>query len=74
MRQQLLGERLAARFGKVHSIFNQALNLGLVDAKWSVEEYTATFTDDDAQYVGAIDQHGLFTPSVDGPNPKRRNQ
>jgi len=47
------------------------LNLGLVDVKWSIEEYTATFADDDAQFVGAIDQHGLFTPNVDGPNPKR---
>ncbi|HZT78524.1 MAG TPA: quinohemoprotein amine dehydrogenase subunit alpha [Vicinamibacterales bacterium] len=47
------------------------LNLGLVDVKWSIEEYTATFADDDAQFVGSIDQHGLFTPNVDGPNPKR---
>ena len=47
------------------------LNLGVVDAKWAIEEYTATFNDDDAQFVGAIDQHGLFTPNVDGPNPKR---
>jgi quinohemoprotein amine dehydrogenase len=39
--------------------------------KWSVEEYTATFGDDDTQYVGTIDQNGLFTPAVDGPNPKR---
>jgi len=47
------------------------VNLGAVPVKWSVEEYTATFGDDDAQFVGAIDQSGLFTPSVDGPNPKR---
>jgi len=45
--------------------------LGMVDVKWSVEEYTATFGDDDMQFVGAIDQKGLFTPAVDGPNPKR---
>ncbi len=45
--------------------------LGLMNVKWSVEEYTATFGDDDAQFVGAIDQNGLFTPNVDGPNPKR---
>lgn len=48
------------------------LNLGLVDAKWSLEEYTATFHDDDVQYVGAVDDHGLFTPNLDGPNPKRQ--
>jgi len=47
------------------------LELGMVDVKWSVEEYTATFGDDDMQFVGAIDQKGLFTPAVDGPNPKR---
>jgi quinohemoprotein amine dehydrogenase len=47
------------------------LNLGLVNVKWSLEEYTATFGDDDLQFVGALDQNGLFTPSGDGPNPKR---
>ncbi len=47
------------------------LNLGLVTVKWSVEEYTATFGDDDVQFVGALDANGLFTPNVDGPNPKR---
>jgi quinohemoprotein amine dehydrogenase len=47
------------------------LNLGMVDVKWSVEEYTATFGDDDAQFVGALDDKGLFTPNVDGPNSKR---
>jgi quinohemoprotein amine dehydrogenase len=47
------------------------LNLGPVDVMWSLEEYTATFADDDVQYVGTIDAHGLFTPSLDGPNPKR---
>jgi len=47
------------------------LNLGIVAVKWSLEEYTATFGDDDLQFVGALDQTGLFTPNVDGPNPKR---
>jgi quinohemoprotein amine dehydrogenase len=47
------------------------LTLGLVPVKWSLEEYTATFGDDDLQYVGTLDQTGLFTPSGDGPNPKR---
>ena len=32
------------------------LNLGIVDVKWSLEEYPATFGDDDAQYVGVLDQ------------------
>ena len=47
------------------------LTLGIVDVKWSVEEYPATWGDDDAQWVGTLDQSGLFTPNVDGPNPKR---
>jgi quinohemoprotein amine dehydrogenase len=47
------------------------LNLGFVTVKWSLEEYTATFGDDDLAFVGAMDQNGLFTPNVDGPNPKR---
>jgi quinohemoprotein amine dehydrogenase len=47
------------------------LNLGLVTVKWSLEEYTATFGDDDVQFVGTLDERGLFTPNVDGPNPKR---
>jgi quinohemoprotein amine dehydrogenase len=45
--------------------------LGPVDVKWSLEEYTATFGDDDVKFVGGIDANGLFTPSVDGPNPER---
>lgn len=47
------------------------LNLGAVPVKWSLEEYTATFDDDDLQFVGSLDQNGLFTPALDGPNPKR---
>jgi len=47
------------------------VNLGLVSVKWSTEEYTATFGDDDLQFVGTLDERGLFTPNVDGPNPKR---
>ena len=48
------------------------LELGLVDATWSIEEYTATFDDDDVKFVGEIDRtRGVFTPAVDGPNPKR---
>ncbi len=53
---------------------NDDVNLGLVDATWSLEEYSAVFGDDDIQYVGAIGDTGLFTPNEDGPNPKRRNR
>jgi quinohemoprotein amine dehydrogenase len=49
------------------------IELGPVDVAWSIEEYTATFGDDDKNYVGTLDDNGLFTPNVDGPNPNRRN-
>jgi quinohemoprotein amine dehydrogenase len=48
------------------------VKLGAVDVSWAIEEYTATFDDNDKDYVGTIDDRGLFTPNVDGPNPKRR--
>jgi quinohemoprotein amine dehydrogenase len=47
------------------------LDVGPVSVRWSLEEYPATFRDDDIQFVGAIAQSGLFTPNVEGPNPKR---
>src|SRR6185295_15581315 len=47
------------------------LNLGMVDVRWSLEEYTATFGDDDIMFVGGLNDKGLFTPNIDGPNPKR---
>lgn len=47
------------------------LDLGRVEARWSLEEYSATFKDDDVQFVGELNQNGLFTPNIDGPNPKR---
>lgn len=47
------------------------LDLGPVDVSWSIEEYAATFADDDAKFVGEIGQDGLFTPNVEGPNPNR---
>jgi quinohemoprotein amine dehydrogenase len=46
-------------------------NLGAVNATWSMEEYATTYDDDDIKFVGTIDKSGLFTPNVDGPNPKR---
>ena len=42
--------------------------------KWSLEEYTATFGDDDLQYVGTLDQTGLFTPNVRRPQPEAQRQ
>ena len=48
------------------------LELGPVDVSWGIEEYGVTFKDDDVAYIGTIDQHGVFTPNLDGPNPQRR--
>ena len=50
------------------------IELGLVDATWSIEEFAATYDDDDKDFVGVIDaKTGLFTPNIDGPNPKRKH-
>lgn len=49
------------------------VDLGVVPATWTLEEFAATYDDDDVRFVGAIDREtGLFTPNVDGPNPQRR--
>jgi quinohemoprotein amine dehydrogenase len=50
------------------------VEIGPIEVAWGLEEFTATFGDDDIKYVGAIDDRGLFTPNVDGPNPARRNR
>jgi quinohemoprotein amine dehydrogenase len=48
------------------------LSLGVVDAQWGIEEWNATYADDDKDFVGKLDAAtGLFTPAEEGPNPKR---
>jgi quinohemoprotein amine dehydrogenase len=48
------------------------IDLGVVPVRWSLEEFTATYDDDDVKFVGTIDpKTGRFTPNVDGPNPAR---
>ena len=49
------------------------LRLGSVGAKWSIEEFPASYYDDDKDFVGTLDGQGLFTPAFEGPNPKRAN-
>ena len=49
------------------------LDLGVMDVEWSLEEYAAILGDDDLEFVGELDQAGLFTPALDGPNPSRVN-
>lgn len=46
--------------------------LGPVPVRWSVEEFYARQNDDDKDYVGTLNDRGLFTPASEGPNPKRR--
>ncbi len=51
------------------------LKLDVVNARWSLEEYTATYDDDDTKFVGTLDETtGLFTPNIEGPNPKRSGE
>jgi quinohemoprotein amine dehydrogenase len=50
------------------------IELGPVVADWSLEEYHIRFGDDDLRYVGTIDETGLFTPNVEGPNPDRSQE
>ena len=48
------------------------IELGIVDAAWSMEEYAATYNDDDIKFVGTLNEAtGRFTPNIDGPNPAR---
>jgi quinohemoprotein amine dehydrogenase len=48
--------------------------LGPVSANWSIEEFVSTPADDDQNFVGKINDSGLFTPNIEGPNPERRKQ
>jgi quinohemoprotein amine dehydrogenase len=48
--------------------------LGPVSARWGIEEFVSTPNDDDIKYVGSLDDSGLFTPNVEGPNPQRKKQ
>ncbi|MFP5378716.1 MAG: quinohemoprotein amine dehydrogenase subunit alpha [Vicinamibacteria bacterium] len=51
------------------------IDLGIVPATWTIEEFTATYDDDDVKFVGEIDaKTGRFTPNVEGPNPARSGE
>jgi quinohemoprotein amine dehydrogenase len=56
--------------GKLHT--TDDVELGPVDVSWSVEEFYSVFGDDDKEFVGTLNSSGLFTPSLDGPNPQRK--
>jgi quinohemoprotein amine dehydrogenase len=49
------------------------ISLGPVAAKYNMEEFLSTPDDDDAKFVGNLNPNtGLFTPSIEGPNPERK--
>jgi quinohemoprotein amine dehydrogenase len=48
--------------------------LGPVPARWGMSEFVSTPEDDDVKFVGTINQDGMFTPNVEGPNPERKKQ
>jgi len=56
--------------GKLHTADD--VELGPVDVSWSMEEFIASYGDDDKKFVGTLSPTGLFKPSEDGPNPKRQ--
>ena len=48
--------------------------LGPVQAKWSMQEFYATYGDDDTKFVGNLDSvSGLFTPAGEGPSMERQD-
>jgi quinohemoprotein amine dehydrogenase len=47
------------------------LDLGMVKASWTLGESFTSYSEQDAKYVGVIDQNGLFTPAQEGPNAQR---
>jgi len=48
--------------------------VGPVAARWSMEEFVSTPNDDDVKFVGSLNDTGLFTPNMEGPNPARQKQ
>ena len=50
------------------------VNLGTRRREMVMEEYAATFGDDDTGIVGATRRARPFTPSLDGPNPQRSGE
>jgi quinohemoprotein amine dehydrogenase len=48
--------------------------LGPVSANWGIEEFVSTPGDDDIKFEGKINDSGLFTPNIEGPDPDRQKQ
>ena len=56
--------------GKLHTADD--VELGPIEANWSVEEFYSVYGDDDKEFVGSLSKNGLFNPASDGPNPQRK--
>src|ERR1700678_1602780 len=56
--------------GKAHTADD--VELGPIDANWTVEEFYSVYGDDDKEFVGSLSNTGLFSPASDGPNPQRK--
>jgi quinohemoprotein amine dehydrogenase len=56
--------------GKLHTADD--IEIGPIDVTWAMEEFYSVFGDDDREFVGSLNDSGLFTPNTDGPNPKRK--
>lgn len=56
--------------GKTHTADD--VELGPIDATWSLEEFYSVYGDDDKEFVGTLSPTGFFSPALDGPNPKRK--
>jgi quinohemoprotein amine dehydrogenase len=56
--------------GKLHTADD--VELGPIDANWTVEEFYSSYGDDDKEFVGSLSNTGLFSPASDGPNPQRK--
>jgi len=48
------------------------VELGPVEATWSIEEFYAVYGDDDKDFIGSLSPSAFFTPASEGPNPKRK--
>lgn len=55
--------------GKPHT--EDDVKVGVVPAEFHIEEFQATYYDDDKDFVGKLTPSGFFTPASDGPNPER---
>jgi quinohemoprotein amine dehydrogenase len=60
--------------GFTHGPDGKPVDIGRVGPlKWDVAERVSRISDDDALYVGKVNQYGTFIPNIDGPNPEREH-